>query len=312
MSLNFETQVEDKNRRSVGVHKIRIRHSKVNFFQFFNMLMKCEGIYVNISTHIIRYKFINTVQIFIAKSMSAQQSSLYILFILKIYLFTIFFPVVLIHCNGSIFDPLILKDYSLLSTLLHKYDKMNQLQNRINIRGAVGQTPLMYATLNNDSVAVDMLLQAGADATIAEAEGYTPMDAANFNGYFDVLSVLLKHGVNPSPRHSDGYTPLHRACWGSTDAHTECVRLLITVGLVDPLEMTGPDTGMDPESCLDFAGREPTYALIKEQALVRKLKREEAELADFLSQQSEEVMDTSEMAIIRQFDDIDVDEFANH
>ena len=105
----------------------------------------------------------------------------------------------------------------------------------------MGQTPLMYATLNNDSISVEMLLNAGANHQIGENDGYTPMDGANYNGFPDVLKILLQHNVPTSNKHNDGYTPIHRACWGSSEAHTKCIELLITIGNVNPLEMSGHD-----------------------------------------------------------------------
>ena len=107
----------------------------------------------------------------------------------------------------------------------------------LNERGQGGQSPLMMATLMGKTKAVEILLKAKADPSVAEQDGYTPMHGAGFQGRAEIAKLLIKHGLDPSDRHEDGYTPIHRACWGSQARHTETVEALLEGG-VHPNEPT--------------------------------------------------------------------------
>ena len=78
-----------------------------------------------------------------------------------------------------------------------------------------GQTALMYGCLKGKANAVNTLLDAGADVTIAEKDGYGPLHGAAFWGQTEVAIALLKRtDIDPLKPHADGLTPMHRACRG--------------------------------------------------------------------------------------------------
>jgi ankyrin repeat protein len=52
----------------------------------------------------------------------------------------------------------------------------------INKKGAGGQTPLMAAVLNGNTMVAKVLLSLKADTSIAEDDGFTPIHAAGFQG----------------------------------------------------------------------------------------------------------------------------------
>jgi len=110
----------------------------------------------------------------------------------------------------------------------------------LNEIGPGGQSPLMLAVLSGKEEAVRVLLDRGADTSIAEKDGYTPCHGAGFQGRAHIMKMLLDHGLPcTTDRHKDGYTPLHRACWGGEPRHTETVRTLLRAGA--PPDQAGDD-----------------------------------------------------------------------
>ena len=73
-------------------------------------------------------------------------------------------------------------------------------------KGEGGTTPLMVAVLEADAAAVQQLLDAGADANIANDAGATALMWAVPNA--DNVERLLAHGANPNAKSLDGRTPL--------------------------------------------------------------------------------------------------------
>lgn len=101
-------------------------------------------------------------------------------------------------------------------------------ENRASFVGIGRQSPLLAATLLGHHHIVRVLLERGADPTIAEKDGYTVWHAAAFQGRTEVLRVLHELEVpGYAPSESDGYSPLHRAAWGSSPGHVEAVKFLI-------------------------------------------------------------------------------------
>jgi Ankyrin repeats (3 copies) len=95
-----------------------------------------------------------------------------------------------------------------------------------------GRTALMQAAHTNQADAVALLLDAGANATVAESHGWSAMHYAARNGDIDSLRVFKQHGVNldqPSPV-SRGETPLMIA---ARSGEIEAIKALIELG-ADP------------------------------------------------------------------------------
>lgn len=73
-------------------------------------------------------------------------------------------------------------------------------------------TPLHSALANPHHAKVSLLLiEKGADITLAQSEGYTPLHYAAANGTDDVVIHLLAMNANRSAKTKDGKTPLDLA-----------------------------------------------------------------------------------------------------
>ena len=128
----------------------------------------------------------------------------------------------------------------------------------INVIGVGGQTPLMHAVLQGRETAVQVLLDRGADTTIAEKDGYTPLHGAGFQGRANIAKLLLHHGLDPFDMHNDGYLPLHRACWGREDRHTETVKVFLQSGVPPNAPSKSGKT------CMEMTNNEATKALLQQ------------------------------------------------
>jgi len=80
----------------------------------------------------------------------------------------------------------------------------------VNARDNRGNTPLMWAAMDNPSTEVTIvLIKAGADVNATDNSGYTPlMGAAGSNTNPEVITVLIKAGADVNARNSMGGTPL--------------------------------------------------------------------------------------------------------
>ena len=58
------------------------------------------------------------------------------------------------------------------------------------------EAPLTLSSGFNNFMAVNSLLNHGADANIAAADGYTPLHRAVSNGFFYITKLLIKNGSN--------------------------------------------------------------------------------------------------------------------
>ncbi|GLE00844.1 hypothetical protein PINS_up009641 [Pythium insidiosum] len=85
----------------------------------------------------------------------------------------------------------------------------------LNHVDALGISAVGYAALGGRATVVDVLLDAGADASIAAADGRTPLFLAAQHGFHDVVSLLLTKGHRGEDVHktmcSIGHTALHAA-----------------------------------------------------------------------------------------------------
>ena len=138
------------------------------------------------------------------------------------------------------------------------------IDKHINIRNSrTGQTPLMSAVLSGKKNAVEALLAAGADPTIAEKDGYTPMHGAGFQGRADLVPILAAHGIPLIDFHKDGYAPIHRACWGREDRHAQTVAAFIEAGVPHDLR------SKDGKTCFDTTMNRETLKILKNENIVK-------------------------------------------
>jgi uncharacterized protein len=81
----------------------------------------------------------------------------------------------------------------------------------LNIRRPDGLTPLLAAVQANNRATVTILLEHGADATIADTMNFDPLYWALHKGFNQVADVLLAHGVDIDRPNSQGNSPLMSA-----------------------------------------------------------------------------------------------------
>ena len=104
-------------------------------------------------------------------------------------------------------------------------------ENREAFAGEDRQPALVAAALRGHAGVVRVLLEAGADPTVAEKDGFTVWHAAAFQGRAKVLVVLDELSVpGYGLSEVDGFSPLHRAAWGRRPGHVNAVRYLIGPG----------------------------------------------------------------------------------
>ena len=85
-------------------------------------------------------------------------------------------------------------------------------------------TPLILSADCNNFLAVNLLLDHGADANIASADGNSPMHRAVSNGFFDIAKRLVEKGSDVNLQNKEGITPLFL---GVKNKHEQLIKLLI-------------------------------------------------------------------------------------
>jgi hypothetical protein len=81
----------------------------------------------------------------------------------------------------------------------------------LNTRRPDGLTPLLAAVQANNRTTVAILLEHGADPTIADTMNFDPLYWALHKGFYQVADVLLAHGVDVDRPNSQGNSPLMSA-----------------------------------------------------------------------------------------------------
>jgi ankyrin repeat protein len=74
-----------------------------------------------------------------------------------------------------------------------------------------GLTPLMFAAREGALAAARVLLDAGADANLADPDGISPLIVAIINGHYDTAALFIEEGVNLDAADTDGRTALYAA-----------------------------------------------------------------------------------------------------
>lgn len=86
------------------------------------------------------------------------------------------------------------------------------LNASVNIRNAVGSTPLHVAASNIGAFSLVMLLRAGANIDAADDQGCTPLHIAVGQGSCETTRALLSKGASATvQRNKDGCNALHLA-----------------------------------------------------------------------------------------------------
>ena len=103
-----------------------------------------------------------------------------------------------------------------------------------SVAGAQCTTAVEIAARNDDLRLLLALIKRGAKVDSRSVNGWTPLHAAAGFNTPRAISVLLKFGADPNNRDTDGDTPLMTAC---SMGHTECVQQLLDGG-ADPRILT--------------------------------------------------------------------------
>jgi len=101
-------------------------------------------------------------------------------------------------------------------SMVNNWERQVTGEPRAIHRPAGGLTALLYAAREGCLACVEILVDAGADAEMADPEGVTPLIMAITNGHYDTAAYLLSAGVDPERWDWWGRTPL----WSAVDMNT--------------------------------------------------------------------------------------------
>jgi len=97
----------------------------------------------------------------------------------------------------------------------------------INAKNKDGNTPLLYAILNDSTETAEQLIAQGADINAKNKDGYTPLHYAVSGNSKEMAELLIAKGADIDAKEKNGYTPLHYAVSGNSK---EMAELLIAKG----------------------------------------------------------------------------------
>eukprot|EP00249_Psilotum_nudum_P029227 c39701_g1_i1 orf=79-825(+) len=110
-----------------------------------------------------------------------------------------------------------------------------------------GWTPLHSAVSSGLWAVVEILLQAGADVSIANKGGRTALHYAASKGHVQIAQTLIEHGAKINSKDKVGCTPFHRA---ASAGHVGMCELLLEEGAdVDATDKTGQTALMHATIC---------------------------------------------------------------
>jgi ankyrin repeat protein len=118
-----------------------------------------------------------------------------------------------------------------------------------------GITPLLLAAASGSTLAVQTLLDKGANPNAATVSGETPLDAAAAGGYLLSVQLLLKRGAKVNTQDASGATPLINAV---LQGHTDIVKTLLNAGA----EVKGTWQGYTPHRLAASFGRREIAAML--------------------------------------------------
>ena len=104
----------------------------------------------------------------------------------------------------------------------------------VDVRGAIGLSPLQLASIMGHLNIVQCLLDHGADAGFQDDDHRTPLSLAAAGGHFEIVRILLERNVDVDTQNKGGSTPLHRLVslcdsYPKGD-HSQVARLLLERG----------------------------------------------------------------------------------
>jgi ankyrin repeat protein len=112
----------------------------------------------------------------------------------------------------------------------------------VDRRAPDGSTPLLWAVYEGDVAEVKRLLNAGADASIANNYGAAPMGLAAEVGHTEILKLLLDAGADVDSPNPEGQTALLAV---ARTGNVEAARLLLSHGAtIDARERWGEQTAL--------------------------------------------------------------------
>ncbi|XP_019487896.1 PREDICTED: cortactin-binding protein 2 [Hipposideros armiger] len=97
----------------------------------------------------------------------------------------------------------------------------------INYSCEDGRSALYSAAKNGHTDCVRLLLNAEAQADVADKNGFTPLCAAAAQGHFKCVELLIAYDADINHAADGGQTPLYLAC---KNGNKECIKLLLEAG----------------------------------------------------------------------------------
>ena len=126
----------------------------------------------------------------------------------------------------------------------------------VDLANQYGVTPLSAACQNGNADMVALLLNAGANPSIALPGGETPLMTASRTGKLAVLKLLIAHGADVNAKDADhGQTAL---MWAAAEGNAEAISALIAAGA----DLTAVSKG--GFTAYLFAAREGKVTAVKE------------------------------------------------
>ncbi len=95
------------------------------------------------------------------------------------------------------------------------------------MNGCATKTPLIIATENGDSSAIQHLIKQGSNINEPDSKGYTPLMYAAWSGNAVTVNALLDQGANINAKDKDGYTPCY---WALSYSYLDIAKILINRG----------------------------------------------------------------------------------
>jgi ankyrin repeat protein len=100
----------------------------------------------------------------------------------------------------------------------------------VSIAATSGYAPLYIASLEGHTEVVKLLLKAGADINVASDDGFTALYVAAQEGREEVCRVLLENGAEVDKADNDGFLPMYLA---AQHGFAGLIRIFIDVGKAD-------------------------------------------------------------------------------